>query len=404
MSITFRPVTEDELSAYARALSIGFGESGAWFDRGKEYASTSLDRTLVGFDGDTVVTTSRNYPFELTLPGGAIVKSAGLSAVTVSPTHTRQGLLRAMLSELFDEAVAHGEVLSMLTASEGNIYERFGYGVTTRAARVRLDIKEVEFARPAPGGRFRLLEPDEARKVQPEVFDRMRRAYPGALSRQAEWWCEQYEPDIGTRFDVLYESPQGSVDGYVMYGVKEHWNHMGGAHRLTAPDFVAVTRDAEHALWRYLCDVDLVGTVICPQLPLDSPLPWLLDSARAMRVESLHDYVWHRLLDVPGTLGARTYAVAGRVVLQIDDPVRQGGAADGTFAVEGGPDGAEVSSTKDEPDLSCGIAAASAAWLGGVRWSDLARAGLVEEHTDGALARADAMFASSPLPFPFTWF
>jgi predicted acetyltransferase len=397
-------VTEDELPAYARALSIGFGESGAWFERGKEYASTSLDRTLVGFDGDTVVTTSRNYPFELTVPGGAILKAAGLSAVTVSPTHTRQGLLRAMLSELFDEAVAHGESLSMLTASEGNIYERFGYGITTRSLRVSLAVREAEFARPAPGGRFRLLESDDARKVEADVYDRMRRSYPGALSRQAEWWCEQYEPDIGTRFDVVYESPEGSVDGYVMYGVKEHWDHMGGDHRLTAQDFVAVTPEAEHALWRYLCDVDLVGTVFCPQLTMDSPLPWLLASARAMRVSSVHDYVWHRLLDVPATLGARTYSIADRVVLQIDDPVRRGGAADGTFAVDGGPDGADVATTKDAPDLSCGIAAASAAWLGGVRWSDLARAGLIEEHTDGALARADAMFVSSPLPYPFTWF
>ena len=404
MSVLFRPVTPDELSAFARTSSIGFGESGAWFERGKEYAESSVDRTLAGFDGDTIIATSRNYPFELTLPGGALVKAAGLSAVTVMPTHTRRGILRAMINELFDEAVAHGEPLSMLTASEGTIYERFGYGITTRAARVRLDIKEVDFARPAPVGRVRFTEPDEARKVQPEVFDRVRRTYPGALSRQAEWWCEQYEPDIGTRFDVLYESEAGSVDGYVTYGVKEHWNHMGGAHRLTAQDFVAATPEATHALWRYLCDIDLVGTVSCPQLPMDSPLYWLLASGRALRVESVHDYVWHRLLDVPATLGARTYSTSDRLVLQINDPVRPGGAADGTFSVEGSLDGADVAPTKDAPDLECGIAAASAAWLGGVRWSELAQAGLVEEHTDGALRRADLMFSSNPLPYPFTWF
>jgi len=404
VSITLRPITPDEMPAFARACAIGFGESGAWYERGKEFAETSLDRTLAGFDGDTIVATSRNYPFELTLPGGAIIRAAGLSAVTVTPTHTRRGILRELIASLFDEAVAHGEVVSMLTASEGSIYERFGYGITTSAARIRLDVNDVGFSRPAPDGRFRMIEPDEARKVQPEVFDRVRRTYPGALSRQAEWWCEQYEPHIGTRFDVLYESPQGSIDGYVAYGVKEHWNHMGGAHRLTAQDFVAATPEATHALWRFLCDVDLVGTVFCPQLPLDSPLRWLLASARALRVESVHDYVWHRLLDVPATLGARTYPVAGHIVLEINDHVRPGAAADGTFAVEGAPDGAEVTRSKDAPDLACGIAAASAAWLGGVRWSELARAGLVEERTDGALARADAMFASNPLPYPFTWF
>jgi hypothetical protein len=50
------------------------------------------------------------------------------------------------------------------------------------------------------------------------------------------------------------------------------------------------------------------------------------------------------------------------------------------------------------------VAAASTAWLGGVRWTELAAAGLVQERTPGALATADAMFASTPLPHGYTWF
>ena len=84
--------------------------------------------------------------------------------------------------------------------------------------------------------------------------------------------------------------------------------------------------------------------------------------------------------------------------------IRAGGAADGTFAVDGGSEGADVTRTDADPDLECSISTVSAAWLGGVRWSELAGAGLVEERTPGALVRADAMFVSSPLPFPFTWF
>jgi len=139
-------------------------------------------------------------------------------------------------------------------------------------------------------------------------------------------------------------------------------------------------------------------------VPIDTPLPWLLTSLRAIGVNSIHDYLWTRLLDVPATLGARTYAVPGRLVLSIDDPVRRGEAADGTFALDGGPDGAAVTRVDTAPDLVCNLAAASTAWLGGVRWSELAAAGLVEERSAGALATADAMFASTPLPHGFTWF
>jgi predicted acetyltransferase len=166
---------------------------------------------------------------------------------------------------------------------------------------------------------------------------------------------------------------------------------------------VSASDAAAHALWRFLAEIDLVRTIRFRQQPLDSPLPWLLESPRGVRTET-HDFVWTRLIDVPTALGARTYPVAGRVVVDIGDPSLPDGAAAGTFAVDGAPDGAEVKRVNDGPDLRCDVSAASAAWLGGVRWSELARAGLVEERTDGALARADAMFASSPLPYPFTWF
>ncbi len=57
-----------------------------------------------------------------------------------------------------------------------------------------------------------------------------------------------------------------------------------------------------------------------------------------------------------------------------------------------------------DADLRCGVSTLSAAWLGGVRWSILADAGLVEEPTPGAVGVADTMFASSPQPHPYTWF
>ena len=404
MEIMFRPVVPDEVPAYARTVSAGFGESPeGQMEKWGPWISLALDRTLAGFDGDAMVATGRNYSLELTVPGGQILRAGGVSAITVMPTHRRRGLLRQMMTIILQDSLDREEPVSMLTASEGSIYGRFGFGISTRSAGIRLDVRDVKFARPRPGGRLRLVELDDARKVQPDVFDRVRRAHPGAVSRPDEWWCQQFDAEGDTRFDVLYESEGGSVDGYVCYGIKERWGPTGAENAVTIRDFVAATDEATHALWRFLAEIDLVRSIKFLQQPIDSPFPWLLESPRGIRTE-VHDFVWTRLLDVSATLGARTYPIAGRVVLEIDDPMLPDGAAAGTFAVEGGPDGAEVARTSDEPDLRCDVSVASAAWLGGVRWSDLARAGLVEERVDGALARADAMFASSPLPYPFTWF
>jgi predicted acetyltransferase len=338
------------------------------------------------------------------MPGARFVPAAGVSAVAVVPTHRRRGILRAMMTALLDDAVEREEPVAMLTASEGGIYARFGFGVTTRAAQIELDVRGIEFAHARPGGRLRLVAPEELRKQAPALYDRVRRVYPGAVSRSEIWWAEvQNDEKLGTRFDVLYESPDGVVDGFVTYGVKDRWDPEP-SHRVTVNDMVAATPAATHGLWRYLCEIDLVRTVSSYRNPVDSPLPWLTTSPRAGSPKRVEDFVWTRILDVPAALGARTYANDGRVVVEVRDPSRPGEAAEGTFSIEGGPDGAEVAATSASPDLVWGVHALSTVWLGGERWSTLAAAGWIEERTPGALATADSMFASKPLPFPFTWF
>jgi predicted acetyltransferase len=91
-------------------------------------------------------------------------------------------------------------------------------------------------------------------------------------------------------------------------------------------------------------------------------------------------------------------------VFEVVDDVRPDGAAAGRFALDGGPEGADARRTSDEPDLVLDVASLGGILLGGVRASTLARAGLVEERTAGALAVADAMFAVEPQPFSMTDF
>jgi predicted acetyltransferase len=207
---------------------------------------------------------------------------------------------------------------------------------------------------------------------------------------------------MGVRFDVVYESPSGSVDGFACYSIKDDWAPGLPKNRIHASDVVSVTPEAEHALWRHLCEVDLVRSIEAWHVPVDTTLPWMLKSARAVQ-PTLRDFVWTRPLDIPAALGSRTYASEGRVTIEVHDGFRPGGAADGVFTIEGGPAGASVA-RGGTADLACDVRELSAAWMGGVRWSELAAAGLVEERSPGALATADQMFASTPLPFAFTWF
>jgi predicted acetyltransferase len=404
MDIIVRPIVESEIPAWIRTDAAGFGEDAEEHAKLERWIGEQLDRTRAAFEGDDLVATSRNRGFELTVPGGALLPAGGVIAVAVLPTHRRRGILRTMMTALLDDSVAHGESVSMLTASEGGIYGRFGFGASTLALDLKLDLRGVEFVQARPEGRLRMVDRAELEKHSVELFERVRRARPGAVSRAESWWAEVQAPHkMGTRFDVLFEGADGRVDGFVTYSVKDRW-HPDPAHELHVRDFVAASPGAEHALWRYLCEMDLVRTVHAPMVPVDTPLPWLLASPRAVLMQPAADFVWTRVLDAPVALGSRTYASPGRLVIEVRDEMRPGGAADGTFVLDGGPDGATVTASKETPDLTCDVAALSTVWLGGVRWSTLASAGRVEERTDGALARADAMFASTPLPFPYTWF
>jgi predicted acetyltransferase len=165
---------------------------------------------------------------------------------------------------------------------------------------------------------------------------------------------------------------------------------------------VGLTPEAEAALWRYVLELDLAGTVKLTDRPVDDPIRWRLADPRRLRVTDIGDQLWVRLLDLPGALAARRYAVEDALVLEVTDALRP--RNQGRFRLEGGPDGAACEPTTAEPDLALDIADAGAAYLGGARFASLARAERVAERTPGALLRADRMFAADPAPICTTHF
>ena len=83
------------------------------------------------------------------------------------------------------------------------------------------------------------------------------------------------------------------------------------------------------------------------------------------------DDVWVRLLDVPAALSARSYASAGRIVLEvIDDDL--GGYGAGRFVLDADGGGADCRPTSDSPDLRIGQRALASCYLGGFSLQQLA--------------------------------
>jgi predicted acetyltransferase len=409
MDIEIRPMTPADGDQFTNVIATAFGETFteeevADHDRWFEY-----ERSIGAFDGDRLVGTGGAYSMDLTMPGLTTIPIGGLTAIAVLPTYRRRGILRSMIAYHFEETEGRGELVSGLGASESVIYGRFGYGLATTFADYEIDPRRGQFLRPpATRGRMRLLEPEETAKIVPPLYDRYRRRQPGELSRPQAWWdVYARDPDwtrqgASRHYDVVYESEPGRVDGWVSYRVENRWPNGLAANVIKVRMLVGLTSEAEAALWRYVLDLDLAGTVQLHGRPVDDPVRWRLADPRRLRVTDLGDHLWLRLLDLPGALAARRYAVADALVLEVTDALRP--RNQGRFRLEGGPDGAACAPATAAPDLVLDIADLGAAYLGGASLASLARAERVTERTPGALLRADRMFAADPPPVCTTHF
>lgn len=403
MSYEIRAITADEYPAFRRLDSLGFNDSPPEpEDVERTRAFFEVERSRAVFDDGRMVATSGNYSFMLSVPGGQELAAAGVSWVSVHPDYRRQGLLRAMMGELMDDAEGRGESLAILTASESSIYGRFGFGVASYDESAEIARHAARLAvQPSPDGAARMVDPERASAVIPALYDRLRPVRPGAVTRSRAWWDlwfsdpKDWRDGLTARLYILYEE-RGEALGYAAYRFKRHWEAGLPQHQLHLMELQAATPSARAALWQTLLRMDLVAGVAIPRCPVDEPLRQMLAEPRQLRVTRHADDLWVRILDVPRALEGRRYGAEDRLALEIRDDYRGAG---GRYLLECGPDGARCRRTDAEPDLAMGIADLGAIYLGGVSPASLALAGRVDERRPGALRRATAIFAGEIAPW-----
>ncbi len=93
-----------------------------------------------------------------------------VTSVTVRGTHRRRGLLRRMMTEDLAAARADGLAVAALTASEGSIYGRFGYGVATFERSIKVDTGPRFRLRHAATGTVEIADRKVLLDLAPHVF------------------------------------------------------------------------------------------------------------------------------------------------------------------------------------------------------------------------------------------
>lgn len=332
---------EDQQRMYGVYLDPGFAALEPWGD--------ALEQ--VGFNADHPVGTFVDYDKTLNAGGAEPLPARLITGVTVTPSFRRRGILKHMMTDSLHRAVADGLAVTVLTATEGSIYGRFGFGVATRDAKVQVDLRQ-SFAdrlqlRAGAEGQVLMVDPTKLESTVKEVFADYHAATRGSLGRHAWYWksrSARWDPvgrggwnrSLRAAVHVLED---GTIGGYVTYSRQGRDNEPS---TIGVGDLIVRSEVSRRELWRYLGGLDIVerATLLAS---VQDPTPHALTNARAWRITGVEDMLWVRILNPVAALEARAWSSDGEFSLSITDPL---GIAAGTFTVSVSGGIAQVTSTQ----------------------------------------------------------
>ena len=388
--ISIEVPAHEDWDAFYQTNTAAFNADGDEDTSAAERLLFEPERCLVARRDGEIVGTAGISTRQLSVPG-AVVPAAHVTLVAVAPTARRRGVLTRFIGQQFADMRAAGEPIAALWASEGRIYQRFGYGLAARKLSLTVETREINFTAPVPAeGRLREGLPTDLRDMMIKVYDEVYAQRPGWSERAARHWDHRLaDPDawrrgFSGRRAVVHEGEHG-VDGYALWRVTNNWTDAGPAGEVRVMEHVATTPAAYAALWRFLLTVDLTRTATHWFCSVDEPLLFMVDEPRRLG-SRLGDALWVRIVDLGAALSARRYQADVDVVFEVTDELIPANA--GRWRLTASSQTAKCVSTADSPDLACDIGALGAAYLGGTSLIALADGGLLRELRPGALSAA----------------
>lgn len=384
MTTDLRTLRPDELEEALTLLTLVFGQPPAPEDVDVELAVVDPDRFYGAFHDGRLIGAAGSFALRALVPGGAVEPLAGVTWVGVDPAHRRQGVLAAFMERQLHDLHAAGTAVAALWASQGAIYQRYGYGAATWHLGVSLP-RGAAFRRAvAPGG---VRRADGAPGLLAPAYEAVAARTPGMPGRDGHWWRSRLHDPDHARAGATPLQCAVTAGGYALYNQTASWTDGVPDGTVTVRELVAVDEPARERLWRYLLDLDLMGTVTYRHLPADDPLLHLLAEPRLAHAK-LSESLYVRLVDVAAALSARRYAAGIDVVLEVRDAQCPWNA--GRWRLVGDLEAATCRPDSGPADLVLDVGDLGAAYLGGTALS--ARRATVQELVPGVLARTSTAF------------
>jgi predicted acetyltransferase len=385
--------TEADWPEFGNVLATAFHENLDDEARAQAHLVFEPERSLVARRDGRIVGTAGISTRQLAVPG-AVLPAGHVTFVAVAATARRRGVLTRFMRQQFADMRAAGEPIAVLWASEGRIYQRFGYGQAARKLQVEIDSREVRVTADINGGQLRDGSVADLRDAIVKVYDEVFADRPGYSERTAALWDHRLADPPSLRrgrheLQAVLHVGESGPDGYALWAGKEDWDANGPKGSVEIREVVGANPTAYAAVWQHLLTMDLTRSAHAWCIAVDDPLQYMVNEPRRI-AGIIGDSLWLRVLDVPAALAARRYAAPVDAVIEVSDGIIA--ENNGRFRLTGSPTAATCTPTADPADLSCTIGALGAAYLGDASLAMLAATGAVRETGAGSLAAAATAF------------
>lgn len=396
-TLTPERVPADALPAYARAVNRHFHEGEEPDDVAPYLDAFATDyRAWWVRHRGRVAANLGVIETDVSLPGGARLPVAAITAVGVAQTMRRRGLLTRLMDASLAEARKQGEPVAALFASESAIYGRYGFGVAADHRSYNVERARIRFRDPVD---VRLVEettPEGALAAWPAIQQRLGDERGGCVGNNAGMWQLNLAVDPpnwrdGATARRLVEVPGR---GYATYRVKADEAGLLPTGEVRVAEVFATDPEAYAALWQHLLDIDLTARITTWIRPVDDALPHLVTDPLALHAAA-GPPMYVRILDLPRVLDQRTYAAAGSATIEVVDPA---GPVDGRWRLEVGEE-TVCEPTSADPDVTLPVDALASVVFGSVPPTALADARRLTEHRPGAARHLGRLLAVDRAPW-----
>ncbi len=365
----------------------------------EEEDTLECEWTTAAFHKGKIVATSAGYPFKMRLNGNALFVD-GLTAVGTEPGYRRRGLVREMVSRRL-HAVHEDErqSVSILWASMGAIYQRFGYGLGSHLMSCTFDPRFTDFQFPVEtNGYVRIVDEEEGIPILKDLYRRFIQDRTLDLHRSDTMWKGYFGTKKRKNYCAVYFNTNDEPEGYLAYSTSEYQRPKdeGPDQRLSVREMIYLNILAYRSLWEFIRKHDLVGKVEM-SVPMDEPAMHMLLEPRMLQLRP-NDGLWLRVVDAADALAQRGYSSSGSVVLEVSED-RECPWNERRYLLETDGTTAEVAQTNQSPDATLSPNGLASLLSGNASLSQLHRIGRAAITDEGRLHELDFLFATKYQPF-----